>query len=755
MIDTDIVDAGLISTSNRVRLITACGDIVIALRPDLAPHSVDAFLEEVRNGSYDGGAFPRVVHANNDSASPSIAVIQASIAPGIAHRADVPHESTDQTGLAHEDGAVALPRQDGSDTGTAQGIFICIGRQAALDAGGERTADRRGFAVIGRVVEGMDVVRAIHRTETREDAPQEIFRGQIPIAPPAIYLARTEPWIASYLLDNLADDYWAFRVREFPTEASAAGIKSENRRLDGAREEDYARRARLAGVMLNRAHDIDASELDEDGMVTFDLLTGQLRSILDAYALREHRRPRLFPFGFFDVPDLLAQMTALDTLSDRDDFAARMRAVPSFLQDNLDILLAGFEDGYRISRVLILRILALLDAYLSDEGLRKRIAARLEPGIVGAPLDRLAQQRDEIGEIVDDRILPVLREVREFFSSLGDEAITDTIGLHAQPDGRAYYRYKVHQQTSLDLDPGDVHQMGIDEVARIGIELDAVLTEMGRPGERLSVAAELDGRQATDADALLLRVRAFAKQVDGLLPRLFGRMPGITYAVEPLSKAASAALPPALAQPAPADRSMPGIFMLTALPEKCPLHLIVPLTLHEAWPGHLMQFAIAHEVQDLPAFRRYGWAEYNGYVEGWALYCERLGHDLRLYDDPADRFGMLTFDLWRAVRLVVDTGIHWLGWSRDQAIDYMKTNTFLPETTIESEVDRYIGMPAQALSYKVGERTISALRAEAEQELQEAFSLRDFHDAILAMGPVSLSAMRDQVSRWIAKRRAP
>ncbi len=753
MIVADTMDAvDQDNGSNLVRLVTERGDIVIALRTDRAPRSVDAFLDQVCAGSYDGGAFSRVVHAGNDNASPSIEVIQASIASGIEFRADVPHEPTDETGLLHEDGAVSLPRQDGSGMGSAQGIFICVGRQPALDAGGERTADGRGFAVIGRVIEGMDVVMAIHASETHDEAAAEIFRGQIPIAPPTIYRAGTEPRTDEDRLRRLADDYWMFRVREFPTEASGAGIKSENRRLDGARDEDHARRALLAETMLKRACAIDASELDDQDRITLDLLTGQLQSILVAFCLREHRRPRLFPFGFFDAPDQLAQMTSLDTIVDRDDFIERMRAIPAYLRDNLVNLRTGIADGYRIPRVLIPRILVLLDNYLSDQGLLKRVESRFVTDIAAAPADRMEQQRKDVANFVAREILPALREVREFLTSLGDVGLTDAIGLDGQPDGRDYYRYKVRQQTSLDLDPGDIHQMGVDEIARIDVELELVLDEMGRPGERLAVAAELDARQAPDGEALLRHVRAFSKQVDGLLPRLFGRLPGITYAVKPLTRAASAALPPALAQPSPADRSMPGLFMLTALPEKCPLHLIVPLTLHEAWPGHLMQFAIAHELQDLPSFRRYGWSDYNSYVEGWALYCEGLGHELRLYDDPADRFGRLTFDLWRAARLVVDTGIHWLGWSRDQAIGYMKAHTFLANATIEGEVDRYIGMPAQALSYKVGERTISALRIEAEKALGDRFSLRDFHDAILAMGPVSLSAMRSQMSRWIMDR---
>ncbi|HKT53910.1 MAG TPA: DUF885 domain-containing protein, partial [Caulobacteraceae bacterium] len=266
---------------------------------------------------------------------------------------------------------------------------------------------------------------------------------------------------------------------------------------------------------------------------------------------------------------------------------------------------------------------------------------------------------------------------------------------------------------------------------------------------RAAVAAELEARIAPDAASLLKQVRALAKQIDGLLPRLFGRLPRITYAVEQFTADASAALPPALAQPAPADRATAGVYWLTALPERCPEHLHVPLTLHEAWPGHLMQFALAQEQESLPAFRRHGWSEYNGYVEGWALYCERLGEELGLYRDPADRFGLLSFELWRAARLVVDTGLHWNGWGRDQAIEYMVENTFLPRGTIEAEVDRYIGMPAQALSYKLGERTITALRAEAEAALGDRFALRDFHDELLALGPVSLDALQGHMRRWI------
>lgn len=390
----------------------------------------------------------------------------------------------------------------------------------------------------------------------------------------------------------------------------------------------------------------------------------------------------------------------------------------------------------------------MFDSDLAEDGLSASIGARFSITIPGADANLLDEQRHRAAFLVTDVLAPALREVRDSIAGF-DAELTEEIGLSSQPGGREYYRFKVRQQTSTDLEPDAIHAIGMAEVARIQAELDAVLQVMGRPGERDAVAAKLEACIAPDAEALLNYTRAYAKRIDGLLPRLFGRMPRITYGVEQFTASASESLPPALAQPAPADRSMPGIYWLTASPAKLPLNLVPALTLHEAWPGHLMQLSIAHELDHLPAFRRHLWQDYNGYVEGWALYCERLGDDLGLYDDPADRFGLLSFELWRASRLVIDTGIHWLGWSRSQAVDYLDANCFVPRSVCESEVDRYIGMPAQALSYKMGERVISGLRVEAKAAFGHCFSLRAFHDMILALGPVSLSELQRRVRNFI------
>lgn len=740
------------STQPRVRVITELGDLVICIEADRAPLSSAAFLKQVDAGTFDAGVFWRSVRRDTDRGAPTIEVVQAA---GVTAPENdlVPLESTLHTGLRHLDGTVSLPRGAGGPS-SATGFFICLGNQPGLDAGTDRNVDGQGFAAFGRVVEGMELVREIHSRETSDEAPTDFIAGQILAQPVHIYEVARDPETADEKLAKLARDFWAFRIREFPMDASGAGVSSADPLMDGAREEDHVRRSVTAGAMLKRLTTIDSTTLTDDDRVTLALLKRQLELIVEGFELQEYYRPLLFPFGFADVPTMLAQQTPLLTAQAREDFAKRLKAIPQYLRESLGVLQAGVEAGYRVPRVLLPRILQMLDSHLAPSGLEEKVSKALESPLPGLPVAQTEEQRTRIAQIASDAVVPALRQVRDVFAGFGERELTDNIAVSAQPNGRHFYRYKVRQQTSLDLDPDAVHQLGLDEITRINSEMEAVLVEMGRAGECHKVAEELDARLADDGLALLTYVRAIAKKIDGLLPRLIGRLPRNTYAVEAMTAEASVSQPPALAQPAPADRSMPGIFWLTALPEKCPLHLVIPLTLHEAWPGHLMQLGLAHELSELPEFRRFCWMDYNAYVEGWALYAERLGQDVGLYSQPADQFGLLTFELWRAARLVVDTGIHWKGWSRVQAIDFLRANSFLPLPTIEAEVDRYIGMPAQALSYKVGERTIVELRMLAESALADRFSLRDFHDKILATGPVTLEVLREEVQQWVNRQEA-
>jgi uncharacterized protein (DUF885 family) len=736
----------------RVRAVTDLGDIVIALDLLRAPKSGSAFLAYVEQGRYTGGAFVRTVRRDNDQGTPLIEVIQAVAGGPSPDDGAVEHEPTSRTFLTHTDGAVSLPRP-AAGSATVAAFFICIGDQPALDAGEERHEDGLGFAAFGRVVEGMEVVRAIHAAATCEDAPDPYLLGQMIEEPVAIHAIRREPTSAVDQFSELAEDYWAFRVREFPLEASEAGVRSANRQLDRASEADHARRALLCSALLKRALAIDPTALQGERLVSLELLRGQLERLLEAHDLNDHLQPVVFPFGYFDVPDQLVRTTAFNSLEDLEDFGARMERLDLFLREHHEAFLTGLEAGYPLSRILQPRIVALIDAHIAPSGLAAQLHARLDAAVPEPGEAVVMALKERITQIFVQVVLPRLEMIRDAYRDLPPEHLTDSASCCDRPGGEDYYRFRIRQQTSTDLDADQIHAIGLEEVAVLEGELANVLLRLGDTDAR-AAAARLGGRLAADADGLLAHLRATAKRIDGLLPRLFGMMPRITYAVEQMTPEQSRELPPALAQPAPADRTRPGVYLATALPERCPLYLAVPLTLHEAWPGHLMQFAIAHELDRLPAFRRYGWTDYNGYIEGWALYCERLGHDLGLYDDAESHFGRLTFDLWRAARLVVDTGLHWKRWSRGEAIAYLAEHTFLPNDVIAAEVDRYVGLPAQALSYKLGERAIRMLRAEAKETLKAAFSLREFHDELLAVGPVSLSALEGHMRRWMSLRNA-
>ncbi len=732
-----------------VRVLTTEGELLIEIDAERAPASAAGFLRYVDEGRYVGGAFTRTVSPANDQGSPPICVIQA-MASDSSDPLFVAHEPTTQTGLSHLDGVVSLPRLSGQG-GSATGFVVCIGDQPGLDAGTGRADDRAGFAAFGRLIEGGEVARRIHQAPTRPDAPHPYLKGQVIEAPITILAARREPATDAGRLEALAEDYWAFRNAEFPIEASAAGVPGHGHRLDNVGLTDHARRAEVAAGLSRRLGGIEAASPED--AATRSLLANQLNLMVDAWRLGAHLVPQLYIYGFHDLPMMLAQSTPLNSRRDIEDLLVRMEAMPGFFEANIAVLEAGAAEGYRLPRRILPRVRGMIAAQVANSGVGRVLRARLArpPWEQGDAVMEGLRARAE--QALEQAVLPALRGFDVFLRDNAERLCFDSASVCDQPRGEDYYRFKVAQQTTTSLSPEEIHQIGLDEIARIHGEVRSVLAAAGYARSARAYAEQLDAAVEPSGERLLERARALAKRIDGLLPAVIGRLPRLTYGVEPFTAEQSVNMPPAMAEPGPPDCSMPGVYWLTALPERCPNHLLTPLGLHEAWPGHLMQFALANELADLPAFRRACWSDYNGYVEGWALYCERLGHDLGLYDDPADHFGALTFDLWRAARLVVDTGLHWYRWDRAKAVAFMAENTFMPKATIETEVDRYIGMPAQALSYKIGERAIRELRAEAQAALGERFSLRGFHDAILATGPVSLPVMEAAVRGWIDAQR--
>src|SRR5262249_23669582 len=293
--------------------------------------------------------------------------------------------------------------------------------------------------------------------------------------------------------------------------------------------------------------------------------------------------------------------------------------------------------------------------------------------------------------VVQEKLYPALRAYGEFLNGPLSEGARTSISCADSPQGPEFYRALVRQFTTLDMTPEEIHELGLQEVARLNMEIAAVIREAGHGDDVAAYRRFLASEKsfyATSAEALREQTEILAKRVDRQIPTLFGRIPRTTYGVDSIPVALSASLPPAYAQPNPADHSAAGVFWVTSLTEKCPSYLHVPLVLHEGWPGHLMHIALIQEMQELPKFRRFGAIRYTACIEGWALYCETLGIEMGLYATAHQHYGRLEFEMWRAVRLVLDTAIHTKGWSREQSIDYMAAHLALPRPAIESEVDR-------------------------------------------------------------------
>jgi uncharacterized protein (DUF885 family) len=554
-------------------------------------------------------------------------------------------------------------------------------------------------------------------------------------------------------LADLAERYWQFECHELPLTAAMAGVALPDAVLFRESADDHARRDRRAGELLAEAGQIEAATLTAQERATLALLQRELSGLRAQHAVDSHLRPWLFPAG----PDFTAMFWA-NSASVADATTAtlyvdRLATLPGTLRDVMANIETGHARGYRYPRVAlqaaaantrgILAAAPETSAWLSPF---RRSAAGTQPAV-------LAQQARALA-FVHDALMPALQAWAAFLEGLLARGARESLSCVDGPAGAEYYRVWVQHFTSLPLDPDAVHTLGLTEVARIGAEIEAVAAEAGYAGR----LADYRHFLATDpqfvapsAEALRTRVEALCKRVDRRIPEFFGLIPRITYGVQSIPEAVSARLPPAYAQPSPADGSTAGIFWISGLPSKAPSYLHPAIVVHEAWPGHLMHLALLNEQTALPSFRRYGAVKYTACVEGWALYCETLGVEMGLYTTPHEHYGRLELELWRAVRLVVDTGIHVRGWSREQALAYMSEWLTLSRDTLEGEVDRYAALPAQALGYQIGNLQLRALRQRAEQALGPRFQHRRFHTAVMSAGAVTLPVLDDLVSDWLQR----
>ena len=550
-------------------------------------------------------------------------------------------------------------------------------------------------------------------------------------------------------LHRLFELAWEQRLDDAPEYATFFGVPGYGDRWSDLTPAAVAERRARAGAPLEVLRTVDRSELDDGDRLSWDVFEHQARSDAEAARFPNDHLLVVGPLGHpaSEAAQTLAAMP-MATSSDLTDVLERLRRLPALLDQAVALLDEALALGVTPPAVTLRDVPASIVAHLSPEGdprsspllagLRDRVGAT-------EPDDVLAEAASIVGAEVDPALRRLLRHVTDVYLP----GARRSTGLDALPDGAAWYAERVRTYTTTDMTAGEIHELGLAEVQRVGSAMDEVMAGTGFDGGRQAFAEWLrtDSRFHFDSEDDLLRsYRDIAKRVDQHVARLFRTMPRLPFAVVPVPAESAATAPMAFYLPGSLEQGRAGQFFAnTSHLESRVSWNMESVCIHEAVPGHHFQIALAQELGELPAFRANGL--FTAYIEGWGLYCEGLGAELGLYTDPYQHFGALDAEMLRSIRLVLDTGLHALGWDRQRAIDYFLEHSVTPEQEVVVEVDRYITLPGQALAYKVGERRLAALRASAAAAVGDGFDVRDFHDEVLRHGALPLDLLGDLVAQ--------
>lgn len=559
--------------------------------------------------------------------------------------------------------------------------------------------------------------------------------------------------IANAALDVLIADEWANRMVESPTFASAMGISDYNDRLSSVAAGDHARRLTQDEAFLARLEAISRTALGAEAGLNYDLFGFVLRDRVARASWQPWRIPFSSDSGFHTWLARMADSMPFRTVTDYENYLSRLGAIPTYFEQNIDNMRQGLADGFTMPRAILAGLAPTMSAQVKASA---GDSAYYKPFLTfPETMNELEQIRlaDAGREVIEGAVMPAYAALHKFFVEEYIPGARDNLGAYELPDGEAYYRYLVRYFTTLDMTPEEVHELGRSEVARIRGEMETIIAEVGFKGSFADFLQFLRSDPqfyAKTPEELLKEASFIAKKIDGQLPAFFGRLPRMPYSVQPVPASIAPNYTTGRYVSAPKGGRRGGMYWVnTYALDKRPLYALPSLTLHEAVPGHHLQISLSQELEDVPDFRRVLYP--NAFGEGWGLYSEKLGLEMGLYDDPYANFGRLTYEMWRAGRLVVDTGIHAMGWTRQQAVDLFVENSALSIHNINTEVDRYISWPGQALSYKMGELTILRLRAKAQAALGEKFDIRGFHDAVLAAGGIPMGILETRIDKWIAE----
>jgi uncharacterized protein (DUF885 family) len=508
------------------------------------------------------------------------------------------------------------------------------------------------------------------------------------------------------------------------------------------------RRTRALQALQARLAALPPSPAGSEDALTRRLLEWRLGVRIEAARFDEARIPFDNGDGFFNTGNYAAETTVIHSDAEAVAWIARLRALPAYFDQEIENLKRGVATRVVQPRSTASGVLAILKVAAGEPAAASPLLAPLKHLPATIPAERQAALRAEGLSAIEQSVKPAQAKLVVFFERDYLPHARTQLGASTLPDGRAWYAFEVRRSTTTAMTPDEVFALGEREVARIHAEMESAMRSTGFTGTLPEFIAMLrtDKRfYAPDLETYVEKASEIGKRIDGLLPLWFGRLPRLTWTIRvkpPELEASSSGYD--LGDP---ERGAPGTVVVGAHSYQSPLFGLPAWILHEGVPGHHLQIALSQERTDLPAFRRKD--EPTAFIEGWALYAEQLGEDMGVYRNAYERFGRLSFDMWRACRLEMDVGIHWQGWSREQAESCLRENTALPETSVVRETQRYIAWPAQALAYKIGELQFLAERRRAEEALGARFDIRAFHDAVLDDGPMPLAILHEQISRWI------
>jgi uncharacterized protein (DUF885 family) len=555
-------------------------------------------------------------------------------------------------------------------------------------------------------------------------------------------------------LNAIFSDYWEDLLKHQPDFASSIGDNRYNDQLPDYSVQAYNESLARGRAFLSRLTEVDAAGMTDQQQLSKDLL---VRTLIENQ--QEARfKPWELPVNQFyglqvGLPQLVAQLS-FNSVKDYDDYIARLKKVPLAFQQTTDDMSIGMDDRREPPAYLMEKVLTQVNTIANEKPQDSPFARPLEKFPASVSATEQARIKEELLAAIASQVNPAYVRFGKFLQTQYIPNGRNDPGIWALPDGEPYYRFLVKQSTTTDMTPDQIHQIGLDQVKQDEEQLLAIAQKLGFADIKALEAAAAKNPKLYPAskDQLLDAYRGHLDQMRPKLPQLFGRLPKAPLVVMPVPEYTEKDQAAAYYEHGTPDGSRPGtVFVNTYKFETRPLYSTEAIAYHEGLPGHHLQISIAQELTGLPQFRKFTY--YTAYTEGWGLYAERLGKEIGFYQDPYNDYGRLEADIWRAIRLVVDTGVHSKHWTRDQMVDYFHQHSAIPDADVQAEVDRYIAWPAQALGYKVGQLKLLELKAKAQQALGDRFDIRAFHDQVLDSGALPLDYLEQRIDTWIAQQK--